>query len=677
MRFCLLEQYLPDGAEHPFAQKMIRHFNNIQTPLRSIHRYPQLADQERRFLKARWSSVSVRSLWDLWSDDLFVSPDRRLALNHVEPFDEWEEFVLFASHYFLLLAANTSSLAGSGPSYLGHIWDPNRVTCASLPVEVPLTLHCEAFLSSHRRRFGALTPLSQNTFGHHGGLGLQTRLSTAEVYTLPGVGPPDSVDVSVLEKKCKLESIEPRMCHTITSNRLGFLVAGGRASPDNAFQDCWLSSKDSWQRVEDLPVPLFRHCATMIALENPIHSTDNAVLIYGGKSGTGHVSDQWLLWRNGYEWVTIPVTSHELKPRFGAVMQKTGLRSGILLGGMASDGKILSEAWEWTIFGDTSALSISLSRMAFSQPDTHSILGRLGASLTDSRFGTLLVGGVSSNLVPQSLEVISIFRENTDDGQQSTWKWAPVDIRTTGQRPLLIGHCTIANANTVDILGGGAVCFTFGTFWNETTFNLSSSNRAPRPLMEITEQEPDPLSDQKSTGNSLKPIDFACTVPPDDQVRSSKDFEQILNGAQPIIMRNMDMGLCMAEWKLTNLTAKIGRERAVVVHEASDKYMDFRSKNFKYVKKPFKDFIEEISRGSPQYLRSLSSENPAGKPADISVDFPELTSDFGLPPQLDIVKQKMHSSVLRISGPVIMWLYVMFSVEIFPILIWFLAPRHV
>ena len=197
----------------------------------------------------------------------------------------------------------------------------------------------------------------------------------------------------------------------------------------------------------------------MIALENPSHSIDNAILIYGGKTGAGYVSDQWLLWRNGFGWVTIPVTSHQLKPRFGAVMQETGLRRGILLGGMASDGKILSEAWEWIISGDTSALSISLSRMAFSQSDTHSILGRLGASLTDSRFGTLLVGGVSSNLVPQSLEVIKIFRENTDDDQQSIWKWAPVDIRTTGRRPLLIGHCTIATADTVDILGGGAVWF--------------------------------------------------------------------------------------------------------------------------------------------------------------------------------------------------------------------------
>lgn len=243
---------------------MVRHFHNLQTPLRSVYRYPKLADQEGRFLGARWSSVSVRSLWDSWNDDYFISPDRRLALNDVEPFDEWEEFILFASHYFLLLATNTSSLPDSNPSYLWHKRDPNHAPFTNLSAKAPLTLYCEAFPSSHRRRFGALTPLSQNTFGLHGGLGLQTRLSTTDVYMIPEMGPLDSAKIAVLCEQ--LEGIEPRMCHTATFARLDFLVAGGRASPDHTFQDCWLSGKSGWQRIEDLPVPLFRHCATTIAL---------------------------------------------------------------------------------------------------------------------------------------------------------------------------------------------------------------------------------------------------------------------------------------------------------------------------------------------------------------------------------------------------------------------------
>ena len=649
---------MPDGADHPFAQKMIRHFNNLQTPLQSVHRYPRLADQEGRFLGARWSSVSARSLWDLWSDDSFVSPETKLDLNEVEPFDEWEEFVLFASHYFLLLAENTSSSTGSNPSFLSHLRDSSSPNFATPSAEVPLKSSCQAFPSSHRRRFGALALLSQSTFGQHGGLGLQTRQSKTNVYTLPGIDSFGSVNGAALEKCKQLEGIEPRMCHTITSDCFGFLVAGGRASPHHPLQDCWLSGKDYWQRVEDLPLPLFRHCATTITLKNPNSPTDNASLIYGGRTRSGHVSDQWFLWRKGFGWITIPVSGDPLKPRFGAVMQQTGFRRGILLGGMANEGTILPDAYEWIIHGDALTLSISLSRMRFSRPDAHYVIGRLGASLTNLNVGVLLVGGVSSTLIPQSIEVIKIFPENTDDDQTIIWNWAPVDIRTTGQRPLLVGHNSLEFSDTVAIIGGGAVCFSFGTFWNESMIAISDSDQTPRPFFEVNPQELDRLIEQGTTANIIREPLSGCTILRDDQIRSPQDFDQILDKGRPVIMRNMAMGSCMTDWTLPNLIAKIGGDRVIVVHEAPNgSFLDFQLKNFRYVKKPFKDFVDEISQGSSQYLRSLSSENPAGKPANIHVDFPELASNFKLPPQFNIVQQRMHSSVLRISGPVTMWLH--------------------
>jgi len=95
----------------------------------------------------------------------------------------------------------------------------------------------------------------------------------------------------------------------------------------------------------------------------------------------------------------------------------------------------------------------------------------------------------------------------------------------------------------------------------------------------------------------------------------------------------------------------------VVVHEATGEHMDFQRKNFKYVKKLLGNFLNEIAAGSRQYLRSLAVDQPSTKPADISVDFPEIAHDLELPSQLDFARQNMHSSVLRISGPVNMWLH--------------------
>ena len=85
--------------------------------------------------------------------------------------------------------------------------------------------------------------------------------------------------------------------------------------------------------------------------------------------------------------------------------------------------------------------------------------------------------------------------------------------------------------------------------------------------------------------------------------------------------------------------------------------MDFKSKNFSYATKQFGAFMDQIQEGERLYLRSLSTDRPAEQPADISKDFPSIAADFQLPPELELVTENMHSSPLRISGPVNMWLH--------------------
>lgn len=85
--------------------------------------------------------------------------------------------------------------------------------------------------------------------------------------------------------------------------------------------------------------------------------------------------------------------------------------------------------------------------------------------------------------------------------------------------------------------------------------------------------------------------------------------------------------------------------------------MNFQSKNFSYVTKSFGEFVEQANNGAKLYLRSLSSENPSQLPADIDRDFPTISKDFTLPRELAEVIKNFHSSPLRISGPVTMWLH--------------------
>lgn len=107
-RFCLLEQILPDGPDHPFAKTMLDHFAK-QAPLKSISKYPSLQCQKERFLKGGWTRAYARNLWSIWQDPMFLTDDDRNSLDSVEPFDEWEELALFAGHYFLLVAGSKSA----------------------------------------------------------------------------------------------------------------------------------------------------------------------------------------------------------------------------------------------------------------------------------------------------------------------------------------------------------------------------------------------------------------------------------------------------------------------------------------------------------------------------------------------------------------------------------------
>lgn len=85
--------------------------------------------------------------------------------------------------------------------------------------------------------------------------------------------------------------------------------------------------------------------------------------------------------------------------------------------------------------------------------------------------------------------------------------------------------------------------------------------------------------------------------------------------------------------------------------------MDFNAKNFRYTTMTFGNFTEQVGKGKRLYLRALSADAPTDQPANLEQDFPMLSPDFALPDGLSICGDNIHSSILRISGPVQMWLH--------------------
>lgn len=268
---------------------MMQHFEKLQTPLRCINNYPSLQHQRQRFLDLGWGQVAVSSLWDLWRDSRFLSYEERIALNDVEPFDEWEEFALFASHYFVAVTIKTTDIQVPieyiGP-YRSSLTVPlakDEAPEAMTPSRGPFVLQYHGTPKGRgRRRFGVAIGLTKRSVGHHGGLGPQSRLNSTDVYANA------KTDDAVLPTPPVW--VAPRMCHTVTHlDGLSSLLVGGRTSPGNALGDCWLQDEELWKQVHDLPVPRYRHCATSL------YSTSPGVLVCGGKSSEGVVLADYII----------------------------------------------------------------------------------------------------------------------------------------------------------------------------------------------------------------------------------------------------------------------------------------------------------------------------------------------------------------------------------------------
>lgn len=664
---------------------MLKHFENLQTPLRSIQHYQDLESQENRFLSAGWSWARAHSLWDLWNDSTFISPAQKTALNAVEPFDEWEDFALFASHYFLLVArrhSNAKAILSEG--FFKH-FDPNidsskvsqtEKTALRFTSRHPFSeIYSE---SGGHRRFGSIISSSHGPFGHHGGIGSHGRLTTTHVYNL--------TNAARTSMRAPPPEIEPRMCHTIT-NLLedSCMLVGGRTSPDRAMSDCWLYRGARWERVEEIPMPLYRHCAVAIGLD----TADPGVLVFGGRSYGGTLVNSWFLWRASMGWVRLGVTGTEIQPRFGAVMSSAGSTDGIVFGGMADDGSFGCGIWKWSIHDLQSNPSVHLTeydRLTLSTGDTLTAIYRFGACLTWSSIGLLLIGGISKRLLPQDYDIVCLTQKlpTTEYSTLSFLEPSCISSTVEGARLLLVGHSVCAFEDSIVITGGGAVCFSFGSYWNRDvlTLNLGTGehpgtwnfDKDPKYNSSSDRQ----LCDKPGESVSIFPIRLAegegKRSIPRLRIETSTDFIQMIKNSQPFIIEGLDLGPCQREWTLDLLKARIGPNRSVrrshliylqrgilmskvTVHEATESHMDFQAKNFRYVTTPFTAFIDRIASGSMEYLRSLAIEKPAAKPTEFESDFPELASDFKLPSQLGYVTKNAHSSPLRISGAVIIWLH--------------------
>ncbi|KAK4830608.1 hypothetical protein QYF61_012051 [Mycteria americana] len=117
--FLLYEQMHP---EDPFGRVMQQHFSQLNSALHSLAQYPDCEAQQRRFFEKGWTECRVMDMNEFFT--CCTPEDEQQRVQALEPFDEYEEWHLKCSHYFVLTASK-----GMEPSWtplLSNMTVPHR-----------------------------------------------------------------------------------------------------------------------------------------------------------------------------------------------------------------------------------------------------------------------------------------------------------------------------------------------------------------------------------------------------------------------------------------------------------------------------------------------------------------------------------------------------------------------
>jgi tRNA wybutosine-synthesizing protein 4 len=172
---------------------------------------------------------------------------------------------------------------------------------------------------------------------------------------------------------------------------------------------------------------------------------------------------------------------------------------------------------------------------------------------------TFILGGIIKNeILDESTEVC--FLDTEGKVSQAILSRVP----SSAPRPLLIGLSVISTGSSLLIMGGSAICFSFGTFWNSGCYTLrrspvESPNGIWRFLHTVDATKPAGLPVEHPHPTTLN----AMTSVPRIRIESSANFEQILRSAKPVILEGLDVGPCTTRWTMSYLLEQVGAERKV------------------------------------------------------------------------------------------------------------------
>lgn len=429
--FLILEQILPVDKYHSFAKKMLYHFEHLRSPLKCVEHYPKIENQRERF--SQWFHfIEIHDLLQNWN--LLIDADTKSKVKQIEEFDEWEEFIVFCQHYTIVHATNQDSVSLYQKQ---TIMPPPKFTTDPTPIEVRVDEN-----TSLELKFAA-SALHHGKIIIHGGLA-QTRTNQVLSY-----------DYST-GQMTPLETINPpsaRMCHTLTPIANGqLLMVGGRGRPHQTFTDVYKLTDNAWVQMKSLPNGRSRHSAVSVA-------NGKYVLICG--DGDGCEKDDVFQMYNVEQntWISLQQEHEAIPPVSSSSIVMTGEYTGVIYGGMIEDvtPEINYSIYEFEI-------NMANHQIRLHKLDSNLQFGRIGSQSLVKENKLYIIGGILKEKPTNRFDSIityDLIRKQFSSTDFGSDIW-------THRSPTMIGFSlvTLPDQNQACIVGGGGVCYSFGSSYN-------------------------------------------------------------------------------------------------------------------------------------------------------------------------------------------------------------------
>lgn len=421
--FLILEQILPCGEYHPFAKKMLYHFSHLRSPLQCVQTYPTKEHQLSRF-KQYFPYAEIQDLFENWL--YLVEDEVKRKVSTIEDFDEWEEFIVFCQHYVVVHSSNMDQMmyphkpaVQTLKEYSGHA----KMSVRKGTEQVQLKFPASCNFNNEIAVFGGSHQTRTNRF-----------LFVAES--------------KIFELYAEGDIPEPRMCHTLTQVKDAAILVGGRGRPGNLYSDCYAFSNEQWRKLDNLHDARARHTSVRINLTQ--------VLVFGGVEKSANAFE--LLDTSTGKVQLLDIIGEQINFSSSGVAYDESENIGYIVGGVSDhDTPNVSDfICQFELENDTVRIKKITQNEAFQ---------RIGCQLHLKLKALYIIGGASAaKCLGEKDSVIKVDLNSMEicgvPIEEQFWK---------DYAPMLIGFNLVPGGDKLTIVGGGAVCYSFGSFYNLVT----------------------------------------------------------------------------------------------------------------------------------------------------------------------------------------------------------------